>query len=66
VQLWGKWETPRATVPLKVLLAATFKWYVTDPPGTTVWLLSIAVIVKVGLVFGSALGTLEVGQKVMI
>src|SRR5580692_10103853 len=66
VQLWGKWATPRATIPLKVLLAVTFKWYVTEPPGATVWLSSAAVMVKVGLILGSALGTPGAGQNVMI
>ena len=26
VQLWGIWAAPKATVPLKVLLAVTFRW----------------------------------------
>ena len=64
VQLCGKWAALRRTVPLKMLLAATFRWYVTEFPGATVWPSSLAVMVKVGFVFGFELGTLGSGQKV--
>jgi hypothetical protein len=36
VQLCGMWAALSFTVPLKVLLAWTFRWYVTEAPGATV------------------------------
>ncbi len=64
VQLDGRSWMLRATVPVKVLLAVTLKLYVTELPGVTVWPSLAAVMVKVGVTVGSALGTVEAGQNV--
>ena len=56
----------RFTVPVNVLLAVTFRSQVTELPGVTVWPSLVAVMVKVGVTVGSALGTVEAGQNVTI
>jgi hypothetical protein len=65
VQLPGRCAVESLTVPVNVLLAVTFKLYVTEPPTVTVWLGSCEVIVKVGTVAGSELGTVLAGQNVI-
>src|SRR6266852_4553614 len=57
VQLDGKSFMLRATAPVNVLLAMTFRLYVTELPGVTVWPSLVAVIRKLGETVGSSLGT---------
>ena len=65
VQLPGRCAAESLTVPVNVLLEVTFRWYTTEPPGVTVWLVSCEVIVKVGTVAESELGTVFAGQNVI-
>jgi hypothetical protein len=65
VQLPSRCAAESLTVPVNVLLAVTLRLYATEPPGVTVWLGSCEVIVKVGTVAGSELGTVFAGQNVI-